>query len=106
MEYLPPAGWADLGTTAELRRTEAVLHADIERVETTLRTDIERVETTLRAEMSTIRAELAAQGSELRADLATAMSGVDRRMVAQTRTLMMGMVATVVATFGAGAAFH
>jgi hypothetical protein len=71
MEHLPPAGWADLATKSDVQHETALL----------------------RAEMAIFRAEF-------RTELATLASIIDRRMAAQTRTLMLAMVTTMAASVG------
>jgi hypothetical protein len=104
MEPLPPTGWADLATKADV----SAVRADLTSVEGALRVDIERFDSSLRQEIAhsaaLLRAEMSILGSDLRAEMALFASSIDRRMIAQTRSLMLAMVTTMAASVGAAAA--
>ncbi|HET7312682.1 MAG TPA: hypothetical protein VFJ17_15300 [Mycobacteriales bacterium] len=78
MEHLPPSGWADIARRSDLDHLHRLLEADVE-----------ALESRLRAEMHGVRSEM--QG--VRGDLL-------EKMADQTRTLMVGMTATVIAALG------
>ena len=74
MELLPPVGWADIATKHDLYALE------------------ERLELRIETFAATLRAEI----SELRAEMHQTIGQATAAMAAQTRTLMVSMVGTMV----------
>src|SRR4051812_10678506 len=89
MEHLPPSGWADVARRSDLDH----LHRLIE-------LDMAAMESRLRGEMSDLRGELRGEMSGLRIEMHGMRGDLLEKMADQTRTLMLGMTATVVAALG------
>jgi hypothetical protein len=82
MEQLPPSGWADVARQS----------------------DLDHLGTTLRLEMQAMEARFEGRLASLEARLESGLSGLEARLVdkmnTQLRTIMLGMVAMVVAVIG------
>lgn len=90
MSYLPPVGWADVATKADVGMIRLEMDA--------LRAELRGEMAELRGEMAELRGETAAMGSELRgefkADLADAVDRL-RTWTLGTMVALTGMVAAV-----------
>ena len=75
MEHLPPTGWSEIATRADLDHSTALLRAD------------------LRREMADLR-------TELRGDVAGMGADLQRQIVVQTRTLAFGLASVMAAMVG------
>jgi hypothetical protein len=95
MTNLPPVGWADLATKADL----AVTHADM----TALRSDLKGEMSEVRGEMAEVRGEMAEVRGEmamLRAELTGEMARLRGDMNAQVPKLVSANIASMIGVAG------
>ena len=92
MEHLPPSGWSDIARRSDLDHLHQLLESDMNSLESRLRAEMQG----LRAEMHGMRGEM--QG--IRGEMQGIRGDLLEKMTDQTRTLMIGMTATVVAALG------
>lgn len=97
MELLPPVGWADVTTKHDLQQATALLrtelHAEIAGLRAELHTEIGSLRADLHTEISSLRAEMHAEVSSLEVRLTD-------KMAAQTRTLMLALVGSMMTISG------
>jgi hypothetical protein len=90
MQLLPPVGWHDIATRADLQALESGLRGEIAGLRGEIagvRGELQSVESGLRGEIAELRGEMRATGSELRAELSS--------LNAETlRTMVVAMVAS------------
>lgn len=81
MDSLPPNGWGDIATKADVARTEESVHARIDRVEESVHARIDRVEERITHESALTRAEISASVSRQGTRLLIVLLGLAAALV-------------------------
>jgi hypothetical protein len=103
MELLPPAGWNDIATRADVQATATLLRGEMAQLGAELRSEMAELRVELRGEMSELRVELRGEmselRSELRADMVELRSEVRQDLAGTQRTLVLWMAAFAASTW-------
>jgi chromosome segregation ATPase len=110
MELLPPAGWNDIATRADVQATATLLRGEMAQLGAELRSEMAQLGAELRGEMSELRSELRGEMAELRgemAELRTELRGemvelrseVRQDLAGTQRTLVLWMAAFAASTW-------
>jgi hypothetical protein len=103
MELLPPAGWNDIATRADVQATATLLRGEMAQLGAELRSEMAQLGAELRGEMSELRVELRGEmselRSELRADMVELRSEVRQDLAGTQRTLVLWMAAFAASTW-------
>ena len=94
MKLLPPVGWGDIATKADLAALEYRLDTRIDGVLVTLRGEMAELRSELRGEMAELRGELRGEMAELRGEMAEL-----RGEMAELRGEMRGLPGEMTKTF-------
>jgi hypothetical protein len=81
MELLPPAGWNDIATRADVQATATLLRGEMAQLGAELRSEMAQLGAELRGEMSELRSELRADMVELRSEVRQDLAGTQRTLV-------------------------
>ena len=103
MELLPPVGWNDIATRADVQATATLLRGEMSE----LRGEMAQLGAELRGEMSELRGEMAQLGAELRGEMAELRSELRGEMVelrSEVRQDLAGTQRTLVLWMAAFAA--
>ena len=91
MELLPPVGWNDIATRADVQATATLLRGEMSE----LRGEMSE----LRGEMSELRGEMAQLGAELRNEMSELRCEVRQDLAGTQRTLVLWMAAFAASTW-------
>jgi hypothetical protein len=81
MELLPPAGWNDIATRADVQATATLLRGEMAQLGAELRGEMAELRSELRGEMAELRSELRGEMAELRSEVRQDLAGTQRTLV-------------------------
>jgi hypothetical protein len=100
MAHLPPTGWAELATRADVHALATALRGEMAELRAELRGEMSDLRVELKGEMAELRVELKDEIAKLRVELRGEIAAVDKRISGLVPRLVAANVATTVGLFG------